>query len=255
MSKLWMSLWAVTDHWVVLVTGGGVTACLVVLQYWLQKTISWRIYKWVIVLFMAYACFLAWRDEYDRAQSLLATKADLEGQLRELRSHRGSEEQIRALEAELRLSQQALSALQHSLKPRRLAPEERAKFTTALAAYDGRPFGVIEVRTSLGCHECMMYRDDFVRAMNSVAGWTAQSAVDTAIRAGCHGVNHWRQRFDISAYWGGCPRRGTQSCGVTVVASFSASHSGAPRRLSQSRGEYAGRGCVWRTFLLLASVS
>jgi hypothetical protein len=99
MSKLWLFFWAVADHWVVLVTGGVVTACLTVLQSWRGKPFSWRFTKWVLFAFIALACFLAWRDEYDRAQNLSEVKAELEGRLRErehriedLRSGKGSEE-------------------------------------------------------------------------------------------------------------------------------------------------------------------
>jgi len=205
MSKLWLFLSAVLDHWAVLMTGGLVTACLAVLQYWWQKTFSWRFHKWVIVVFLAYACFLAWREEYDRAQTFLEAKADLEGRLLErerriedLRSGKASEEQREAikrletanaqLESELRSSQQTLSALQASLKPRRLTEKERDKFTAALAAHDGRQFGAIEVTTSLGCQECMIYRDEIVKAINSVAGWNARSVVEMAIRADVTGL-------------------------------------------------------------------
>jgi hypothetical protein len=59
MSKLWLFFWAVASHWVVLMTGGVVTACLMAIQYWLEKPLSWRIYRWVIVGFIATACFLA----------------------------------------------------------------------------------------------------------------------------------------------------------------------------------------------------
>jgi hypothetical protein len=55
--------------------------------------------------------------------------------------------------------------------------------TAALGAQDGRQFGVIEVATSLGCHECMLYRDEIVKAINSIPGWKAQSIVETTIRA------------------------------------------------------------------------
>jgi hypothetical protein len=198
MSKLWMFLWAVLDQWAVLMTGGMVTALLTAVQYWREKPFSWRFQKWVIVIFIAVACFLAWREEYDRAQRLVEEKADLQGQLRELRSNKGFEEHLRTIqrletanaqtEAQLRASQEALSALELSLKPRQLSPEEREKFIAALAAHDGRQFGVIEVTTTLGCHECMMYRDELVRTMNSVAGWQAHSVVEMVIRADVTGI-------------------------------------------------------------------
>jgi hypothetical protein len=47
---------------------------------------------------------------------------------------------------------------------------------------------MIEVTTSLGCQECMIYRDDIVRLINSVAGWKAQSVVEMAIRADLTGL-------------------------------------------------------------------
>jgi hypothetical protein len=81
MSKFWIFICAVLDRWAVLVTGGMVTAVLAVLQAWLQKPISWRFYRWVFMVFVAAACFLAWREEYDRAQRLVEEKAVLQRQL------------------------------------------------------------------------------------------------------------------------------------------------------------------------------
>jgi hypothetical protein len=195
MSELWLFLCAVASHWVVLMTGGVITAALTAFQYWREKPFSWRFHKWVIGMFMAVACFLAWRDEYERAQQLLGAKADLEGRLQErehrieeLRSHKGSEEHIRAIEAQLRSSQDALVAFQHSLQARRLSSEERNKFTDVLAAHDGQQFGIISVAAFPSCHECMTYVHDIAHAINSVPSWTARTSGNYLINVGFTGI-------------------------------------------------------------------
>jgi hypothetical protein len=104
----------------------------------------------------------------------------------------GREEQVRVVEklqtanaqlkAELRSTRDQLSALQESLTPRRLTPEAQAKLTAVLAAHDGRPFGVIDVRTSPSCHQCMLYLYDIVNAINSVPHWTAKGGGNVLLR-------------------------------------------------------------------------
>jgi|SRR6267142_543255 len=205
MSLLWVFLWVVIEHWVVLVTGGIVTAGLTALQLWRGKPFSWRFQKWVIVMFIAIACFLAWRDEYERAQQLLVAKADLEGRLQErehrideLRSYRGSEEDRRAIErlhvtnaqieAELHSSQQALSALQDSLKSRRLSADERRRLIDVLSLHDGKTFSEIRVAAFPSCHECMTYAFDIAHAINSVQNWTARAHANFLISVDFSGI-------------------------------------------------------------------
>lgn len=67
-----LSRWffALLDKWQVLVTGGIITAALVGIQYWRGKNFSWRFYKWVLLLFVGVALFLAWRDQYHQVVTL-----------------------------------------------------------------------------------------------------------------------------------------------------------------------------------------
>ncbi len=134
------------------------------------------------------ASFFAFQDVYLKLE---AKEQDL-SQVYRMSGVRGYEESTRAIEklreenkqlnAELSSTRNQLSALETSLKPRRLTAEEQHKFTNALALYDGRQFGVIELTTGLGCHECMIYRDEIVKTINAVPGWRARSIIETAIR-------------------------------------------------------------------------
>jgi hypothetical protein len=86
------------------------------------------------------------------------------------------------LEAELRSTRDQLSTLQEAVTPRRLAPEARDKLTAVLASYDGRQFGVIDVRAFPSCNECMLYMNDIVSAINSLPEWTAKGGPNSLLR-------------------------------------------------------------------------
>src|SRR5579863_9726932 len=60
---------AVGHHWETLVTGGIVTALLTTLQYKKQKSIPWTLARRVFAGFLFIAFFLAWRDQYERAET------------------------------------------------------------------------------------------------------------------------------------------------------------------------------------------
>jgi hypothetical protein len=92
------------------------------------------------------------------------------------------------LEADLRANQDALTAIQKSLTPHRLSPEERSQLTEVLAQHDGQQFGVISVTTGPGCQECMLYRNEIVQAITSIPGWQASGDIDMAIKPDLTGI-------------------------------------------------------------------
>jgi hypothetical protein len=92
------------------------------------------------------------------------------------------------LETKLRTTEQTLSALQHSLRPRRLSADERQKFTDVLVGHDGQQFGTIDVVTGIACQECMIYQDEITSAINSVPRWTARGVFEIRIRADLTGL-------------------------------------------------------------------
>jgi hypothetical protein len=92
------------------------------------------------------------------------------------------------LEADLRATREQLSSLQESLKPRRLSPEEQRQLTEALARHDGQQFGKISVVAGPSCQECMLYRDQIVKAIKSVPGWNASGDIEVSIRPDLTGI-------------------------------------------------------------------
>jgi hypothetical protein len=61
-------IWALKEHWVSLVTGGGVIAALTMLERkW--KQINWTRWRWLTWFFLLWATFLAWSDERERADA------------------------------------------------------------------------------------------------------------------------------------------------------------------------------------------
>jgi DNA-binding transcriptional MerR regulator len=133
------------------------------------------------------ASFLAFQDIYLELQEVRRALAKSQEQL----TAKGPEEQARAitqLQERNNQLEQELSAIRRSMQTRRLSPEERKKLTDALALQDGQQFGVIEVTTNTACQECMIYRDDIVRTINSVPGWRARSIIEVNIRADVTGL-------------------------------------------------------------------
>jgi hypothetical protein len=63
-------VWAIVSHWQVLVTGGVVTAFVSVYEHRSGEALSWHVYRWVLVVFVIIAVFLAWREEHVRSSSL-----------------------------------------------------------------------------------------------------------------------------------------------------------------------------------------
>jgi hypothetical protein len=48
------------------VTGGIVTALLNAIEHKREKPLSWNFHRWVLLLFVLAACFLAWNDEHQK---------------------------------------------------------------------------------------------------------------------------------------------------------------------------------------------
>jgi len=52
-------------------TGGFVIALLTGIQWWREKTFSWRVNKWILLAFLFAAFFMAWREQYHKAGELV----------------------------------------------------------------------------------------------------------------------------------------------------------------------------------------
>jgi hypothetical protein len=140
------------------------------------------------------ASFLAFKDVYIELQTVQHTLAETQKML----AAKGPEEKTRAiarleatnvqLQNELRSTQNALSAVQDSLKARRLNPEERRKFIDILAAHQGRQSGDLYVAAFPSCHECMTYVHDLANAINSVPGWTTEGMQNYLIKVDFSGI-------------------------------------------------------------------
>ncbi len=68
LSDLWDWFWSVANQWQVLVTGGFVTAALVLYQSKSGITLPWSVTRWIFLVFLVIAFFLAWRDQKDSAR-------------------------------------------------------------------------------------------------------------------------------------------------------------------------------------------
>ncbi len=66
-------LGAILDQWVVLMSGGIVTVGIGVWERWQKKTIHWRLYLWVMVLFLFFACYRAWLAEHKKVPMMRGT--------------------------------------------------------------------------------------------------------------------------------------------------------------------------------------
>ena len=66
---------SVFKQWTILVTGGIITAVLIVLQARLQEQYSWEFSATVFLLFLVIACFNSWRAERDAVSTLSAELA------------------------------------------------------------------------------------------------------------------------------------------------------------------------------------
>jgi hypothetical protein len=65
---------SILAHWGALMTGGAIIAFLGLWERWRSKPLSWALYKWIAVLFVLFAVFLAWNDEHSKVIAL--TKRD-----------------------------------------------------------------------------------------------------------------------------------------------------------------------------------
>jgi hypothetical protein len=64
-------LLALADHWIQLLTGGAITGLLGLYERWKQKPVSiWFYFKGVLTVFFLLASFLAWQEQFKRANSL-----------------------------------------------------------------------------------------------------------------------------------------------------------------------------------------
>ena len=82
MGYLFSFIAGVLNHWVELMSGGIITVVVALFERHKTKTVSWRWYIRLIVLFVFMACFLAWRDEHkalgEAKKELNETKLTLE---------------------------------------------------------------------------------------------------------------------------------------------------------------------------------
>lgn len=81
MVELWLFLRAVAHHWATLVTGGFVMALVLVAERWTDKNVPGWSFWLLIGAFLAWAFFLAWRDEHRRRVAAEAKAVDLQAEL------------------------------------------------------------------------------------------------------------------------------------------------------------------------------
>ncbi len=62
-------------HWIPLISGGVITAALIVLERSLETSLPWPYYYPIFLFFLLYSCFAAWRDE-NRVRAELAARAE-----------------------------------------------------------------------------------------------------------------------------------------------------------------------------------
>jgi hypothetical protein len=72
---------ALLTQWVALITGGIITAILIVYQQLSHKTIARRVYLWLLLLFFVWASFEAWREERGQVAKQKVEIEDLQKQL------------------------------------------------------------------------------------------------------------------------------------------------------------------------------
>ena len=75
LSDLKCFIFAVCRHWIPLISGGVITAALIVLEHRLETSLPWPYYYPIFLFFLLYSCFAAWRDE-NRVRAELAARAE-----------------------------------------------------------------------------------------------------------------------------------------------------------------------------------
>jgi hypothetical protein len=70
-------VWAVLQQWGVLLTGGIIMALLTGVQWWQEKTFPWSVNKWILILFLFAAFFMAWREQYRKAKDAEVKLAEI----------------------------------------------------------------------------------------------------------------------------------------------------------------------------------
>jgi hypothetical protein len=75
LSDLLHFITAVARHWIALVTGGAITASLIITEHLFAQNVPWSYYIYFMLLFLFYSCFAAWRDEA-RSRAELAVQAE-----------------------------------------------------------------------------------------------------------------------------------------------------------------------------------
>lgn len=61
---------AILRHWITLMTGGALMAGVGIYEHNATSSVSWSVYVGIIVLTFVVACFLAFKDQYARAETL-----------------------------------------------------------------------------------------------------------------------------------------------------------------------------------------
>ena len=103
-------VWAVFSHWVALVTGGVITALLLVWERRRQKNIPTKVYWLIIAFFVLLSFFLAWRDQLNQKRALSARIDSLQ---RDIDTSKKSIDKLDALAAAQTIVQ--VSAIQVTL--------------------------------------------------------------------------------------------------------------------------------------------
>ena len=167
-------------------------------EKWVSQFISrqqrWRIAYGLSVFGIIAASFFAFEDIYlklqekDKELTRIYRMFDVKGREEQTRQIERLETANAQLETALGDTRERLSNFEASLKPRSLTAEQRYELTNALASHDGRQFGRISVVASPSCQECQLYRDQIVKAIMSVPGWSASGNVELNIKPDLNGI-------------------------------------------------------------------
>jgi len=63
---LWSFLKAIKVHWITLMSGGAITVAVALYERWSRQNVPTWIYVSILIVFLFWACYLAWRDERHR---------------------------------------------------------------------------------------------------------------------------------------------------------------------------------------------
>src|SRR2546421_677004 len=69
MSDIFRFIVDVAEHWQALLTGGVLMAILAIVERKNGKQLPWTAFRWIAVMALFVACYLAWHDQYKAAMN------------------------------------------------------------------------------------------------------------------------------------------------------------------------------------------